>query len=132
MNGFEYIEEVALMLTLLVILAFCSATETAYSAASSQKISAMCEEKKFGARFALKLQARFDDVLSSILIANTIVCIALSSAGAVVFGDIVGNDECGAAGSGALLTVFIPLCLVIPLWKSLLIKPFKCSPENHL
>ena len=109
MNGWEYIEEVSLMLTLLLILAFCSAAETAYSAANSQKIQAMSEEKKFGAKLASKLQTRFDDALSSILIANTIVCIALSSVGAVVFGEIVGNDEYGAAISGALLTVSILL-----------------------
>ena len=109
MNGWEYIEEVSLMLTLLMISAFCSAAETAYSAASRQKIQAMSEGKKFGARLAVKLQARFDDTLSSILIANTVVCIALSSVGAVVFGEIVGSDEYGAAVSGALLTVFILL-----------------------
>ena len=165
MNGWEYIEEVSLMLTLLMILAFCSAAETAYSAANHQKIKAMCEEKKFGAKLANKLQTRFDDALSSILIANTIVCIALSSVGAVVFGEIVGSDECGAAVSGALLTVFIllfggispkllakeysektacylsfplyvmtlllkPLCLMILMWKSFLMKILKCSRKN--
>ena len=109
MNAWEYIEEVALMLTLLMILAFCSAAETAYSAAHPKKLEEMKEEKKFGAALAGKLQKRFDDSLSSILIANTIVCVALSSVGAVVFGDIVGSDEYGAAVSGALLTVFILL-----------------------
>lgn len=162
MNRWEYIEEVTLMLTLLMILAFCSAAETAYSSAGRQKIQAMCEEKKFGAKLAFKLQTCFDDTLSSILIANTIVCIALSSVGAVVFGEIVGNDEYGAAVSGALLTVFIlffgeispklmakeyaektacllafplgvmtvlmkPLCLMILIWKSFLMKILKCS-----
>ena len=107
MNGFEYIEEVSLMLTLLMILAFCSAAETAYSATSHKKIQSMCDEKKFGAKLALKLHKRFDDTLSTILIANTIVCVALSSVGAVVFGEIVGSDEYGAAVSGMLLTVFI-------------------------
>ena len=165
MNGWEYIEEVSLMLTLLLVLAFCSAAETAYSAANRKKIESMCEEKKFGAKLANKLQTRFDDALSSILIANTIVCIALSSVGAVVFGEIVGNDEYGAALSGALLTVFIllfgeispklmakeysekiacflayplyimtvllkPLCSLILLWKSFLMKILRCSSEK--
>ena len=109
MNGLEYIEEITLMLTLLMILAFCSAAETAYSAANRKRIDIMSEEKKFGAKIALKLQERFDETLSSILITNTIVCIALSSVGAVVFGEIVGSDEFGAAVSGALLTVSILL-----------------------
>ena len=109
MNGLEYIEEVALMFTLLGVLAFCSAAETAYSAASRKKIEAMCEEKKNGAGLAVKLLTRFDETLSTILIANTIVCVALSSVGAVVFGEIVGSDEYGAAVSGVLLTVFILL-----------------------
>ena len=107
MNGLEYIEEITLMLTLLMILAFCSAAETAYSAANRKRIDIMSEEKKFGAKIALKLQERFDETLSSILITNTVVCIALSSVGAVVFGEIVGSDEFGAAVSGALLTVSI-------------------------
>ena len=165
MNAWEYIEEVSLMLALLMILAFCSAAETAYSAASRKKIAAMGEEKKFGAKLAGKLQNRFDDALSSILIANTIVCIALSSVGAVVFGEIVGSDEYGAAVSGVLLTVVIllfgeitpklmakessektacllalplyimtlllkPLCLMILLWKSFLMKVLRLSPEK--
>ena len=109
MNGWEYIEEVSLMLTLLLILAFCSAAETAYSAASRKIIEEMCREKKFGAKLAVKLHLHFDEALSTILIANTIVCVALSSVGAVVFGEIVGSDEYGAAVSGALLTVFILL-----------------------
>ena len=107
MNGWEYIEEVSLMLTLLIILAFCSAAETSYSAADHQKIREMGEAKRFGAKLAGKLLMRFDDALSSILIANTIVCIALSSVGAIVFGDMIGHDEYGAAVSGALLTVCI-------------------------
>ena len=109
MNGWEYIEEVSLMLTLLMIVAFCSAAETAYSAASRKKIQSMCEEKKFGSKLAIKLHERFDETLSTILIANTIVCVALSSVGAVVFGDIINNDEYGAAVSGVILTVFILL-----------------------
>ena len=109
MNGWEYIEETALMFTLLMILAFCSAAETAYSAVNSKQINRMCEEKKFGAKLVLKLHAHFDETLSAILITNTMVCVALSSVGAVVFGEIVGSDEFGAAVSGVLLTVFILL-----------------------
>ena len=165
MNSWEYIEEVSLMLTLLIILAFCSAAETAYSAANRKKIEDMYEAKYFGAKLACKLQNRFDDVLSSILIANTIVCIALSSVGAVVFGEMVGDDEYGAAISCALLTVFIlifgeispkllakeyaektacilafplyimtlllkPLCLLIVIWKSFLMKILNNSSKK--
>ena len=165
MNSWEYIEEVSLMLTLLIILAFCSAAETAYSAADRKKIEAMGEAKKFGAALAGKLQNSFDNVLSSILIANTVVCIALSSVGAVVFGEIVGDDEYGAAISGALLTVSIllfgeitpklmakessektacflafplyvmtlllkPLCLMILLWKTFLMKILRRPSEK--
>lgn len=107
MNRWEYIEEVSLMLSLLMVLAFCSAAETSYSAANPELLKKMRDEKKYGARLAVKLAERFDSALSSILIANTVVCVALSSVGAVVFGDIVRNDEYGAAISGALLTVFI-------------------------
>lgn len=107
MNSWEYIEEVFLMLLLLAVSAFCSAAETAYSAADPEDLDAMSKEKRFGAKLAVKLSSRFDSVLSSILIANTVVCIALSSVGAVVLGDLVEDDEYGAAISGALLTVLI-------------------------
>ena len=109
MNGWEYIEEVILMLVLLMVTAFCSAAETAYSAALPEKLRKMSDENKFGANLATRLQKNFDEALSSILIANTVVCVALSSVGAVVFGDIVGSDEYGAAVSGVILTVFLLL-----------------------
>lgn len=109
MWSWEYIEEVALMLSLLMVSAFCSAAETAYSAADLENLDTMRKEKRFGAKLAFHLSKRFDSALASILIANTIVCIALSSVGAVVFGDIVKDDEYGAAVSGALLTVLILL-----------------------
>lgn len=107
MNALEYIEEVSLMLSLLALSAFCAASETAYSTADKEDIKAMSEEKKFGAKLAVKLSERYDSVLSSILIADTVVCIALSSVGAVVFGDLVKDDEYGAAISGAIITVLI-------------------------
>lgn len=107
MNYWEYIEEVALMFSLLMVCAFCSAAETAYSAADKEVLETMRKGKKYGAKLAVKLTERFDSALSSILIANTMVCIALSSVGAVVFGDLVKDDEYGAAISGALLTILI-------------------------
>lgn len=107
MGFLEYLEEVSLMLALLLISSFCSAAETAYSAAKPETLKELCEEKKYGAKLAVKLLQQFDSSLSSILIANTVVCIALSSVGAVVFGDLVADDEYGAAISGALLTVLI-------------------------
>ena len=119
MNYLEYIEEVALMITLLMILSFCSAAETAYSSAKHAVLNTMSEEKKFGAKLAVKLLGNFDSALSSILIANTVVCIALSSVGAVVFGDIIKDDEYGAAVSSYL----------IALWKHFLMKVFKLKQE---
>ena len=109
MNCWEYIEEVSLVVSLLAVTAFCSAAETAYSAANPEVLEKMRDEKKNGARLAVKLLEKFASCLSSILIANTIVCVTLSSVGAVVVGDILGNDEYGAALSGAFMTVFILL-----------------------
>lgn len=107
MASWEYIEEVLLMLFLLMVCAFCSAAETSYSAADMQILNTMRQENKFGAKLAVRLLKRFDSALSSILIANTMVCVALSSVGAVVFGDMIKDDEYGAAVSGVLLTVLI-------------------------
>lgn len=107
MNSWEYIEEVSLMLALLALSAFCAASETAYSTADKNDLKAMSEGKKFGAKLAVKLSERFDSVLTSILIADTVVCIALSSVGAVVFGDMVKDDEYGAAISGVIVTLMI-------------------------
>lgn len=166
MFSWEYIEEITLLLILLAVSAFCSAAETAYSAADRDILDAMEKDKKYGARLAVRLSARFDSALSSILIANTVVCIALSSVGAVVFGDMVKDDEYGAVISGALLTILIllfgeispkllakdiseklacylawplfimtwlmaPLCIVVSLWKRLLIKLFRLEMEKE-
>lgn len=107
MGALEYIEEVLLMVSLLAVSSFCSAAETAYSAVDPELLRKMQEENRYGAKLALRLSERFDSALSSILIANTMVCIALSSAGAVVFGDLIKDDEYGAAVSGALMTILI-------------------------
>lgn len=107
MISLEYIEEVSLMFALLVVYAFCSAAETSYSAADKNILGIMIGEKRCGAKLAVKLLDDFDSALTAILTANTMVCIALSSVGAVVFGDMLKDDEYGAAVSGVLLTVLI-------------------------
>lgn len=109
MISWEYIEEVTLMLALLLISAFCAASETAYSASDPEVLKQMHKKNKYGSKLAVRLSEKFDSVLSSILIADTVVCIALSSVGAVVFGDMVKDDEYGAAVSGAIITILILL-----------------------
>ncbi|MEG1980158.1 MAG: DUF21 domain-containing protein [Victivallaceae bacterium] len=103
----EYIEEVIAMLVLLSIAAFCSASETAYSATDYEKLSELKKKQVYGSKLAVKLVDKFDHALSAILVSNTVVSIALASTGAVVFGDMLEDDEFGAAISTVILTVVV-------------------------
>ena len=103
----EYIEEVIAMVLLLAIAASCSASETAYSATDYEKLSELEKQRVCGSKLAVKLANKFDHALSAILVSNTVVSIALASTGAVVFGDLLEDDEFGAAISTAILTVVV-------------------------
>ncbi len=95
-----------LMIVLLVILsAYFSATETAFSSLNRTRIKAMAEQGNHRAALVLQLSDRYDQLLSTILVGNNIVNISAASIGTVLFTRILG--DIGATVSTVVITVVV-------------------------
>ena len=78
------IPQIIIMAVCLVMSAYFSATETAFSTLSKTKLKTLVEKDNKRAALALKLSENYDKLLSTILIGNNIVNILLSSLATVV------------------------------------------------
>ena len=101
------------MMNRLIMMAVCillsgyfSATETAFSSLNKTRLKAMAENGSLKAALALKLSENYDKLISTILIGNNIVNIAVASIGTILFVDLCGQ-EAGPAVSTAVVTVLV-------------------------
>ncbi len=102
MNNFVY---VILMLVFLLLSAFFSATETAFLSMNMTRLRTMAENGDKRAELVCALEAKYDKLISTLLIGNNIVNIGLASIGTVVFVHIYG--DIGATISTAVITVAV-------------------------
>ena len=97
-----------MMLAMVVMSAFFSASETAYSSLNQIRLKSRAESGDAQARKVLALSKRYDSLLSTILIGNNIVNIALSSMGTVLFTRILGGSY-GPTVSTVVITIALLL-----------------------
>lgn len=95
------------IIVLILLSAYFSATETAFSSLNKTKLKTIIENDKKNKRaeLTLKLSEMYDKLLSTILIGNNIVNIAMASLGTVLFINIY--DDIGATISTAVITVLV-------------------------
>lgn len=91
----------------LLLSAFFSASETAYSSINTIRLKNMAEDGNKKAKTALALANNYDKFISSVLIGNNIVNIASSSLATVLFVSAFGNA--GVTISTAVTTVLVLL-----------------------
>ena len=96
---------VAIIAVLLLLSAYFSATETAFSVASKTRLKLLAEKSK-KARLALKLSEDYDRLISTILIGNNLVNIAIASLGTILFVGLLG-EGIGATVSTAVITIAV-------------------------
>lgn len=100
---------------LLIVIACCvimsayfSATETAFSMVNKIRLKTMAEDGNRKAKRAYKLAENYDSLLSTILIGNNIVNILASSLTTILFiGIFVNNESLATTMSTIVLTVVI-------------------------
>ncbi|MCR5307479.1 MAG: hemolysin family protein [bacterium] len=92
---------------LLILSAFFSASETAYSSLSIVRITNYAENGKKSAAKALKVHQNFDNTLSSILIGNNIVNIAMATIGAFIAAKLITDDTVSGIVSTAVVTLIV-------------------------
>ena len=96
---------IAIMAVLVLMSAYFSATETAFSSLNKTRLKSMAEKDNKKAELALKLSEDYDKLISTILIGNNIVNIALASIGTVMFVHVLG--DVGATVSSVVVTVVV-------------------------
>ena len=96
----------AIMIFCVIMSGYFSATETAFSTFSKTKIKTIAEKGNKKAELVLKLSEDYDKLLSTILIGNNIVNIALASLGTVLFVRFLGDAK-GPTVSTAVITVVV-------------------------
>ena len=83
-----------IMLVLVVLSAFFSMSETAFSSASDTKLKIAVEGKVAGAKKAYYLYERFDKTITTLLIGNNLVNVALSAIAVIFFTKLaISEDE---------------------------------------
>ena len=96
---------IMIMAVCLLLSAYFSATETAFSAANTTRLRTLAEKGSRNAALSLKLLGQYDRLLSTILIGNNIVNIATASIGTVLF--VRHYGDAGATISTVVVTVVV-------------------------
>ena len=96
---------IVIMAVCLMLSAYFSATETAFSSANTTRLKTLAEKGNKRAALVCKLLERYDCLLSTILIGNNIVNIAAASIGTVLF--VKHYGDAGATISTVVVTVVV-------------------------
>ena len=94
-----------IMAACLILSAYFSATETAFSSANSTRLKTLAEKGSKKAKLACELLEHYDKLLSTILIGNNIVNILMASIGTVLF--VRHYGDAGATISTIVVTVVV-------------------------
>ncbi|HQN74708.1 MAG TPA: hemolysin family protein, partial [Bacillota bacterium] len=84
---------IILMIGLLLLSAFFSMTETAYSSVGRLRMKTLVELKKPGSKKALWIVDNFDKTLTTLLVGNNLANIALATVSVILFKGIFSNIQ---------------------------------------
>lgn len=101
----DSISSILILVLLITMSAYFSATETAYSSLNKIKLKSIANKGNKKAKLALELSEKYDSVISTILIGNNIVNIATASLATVLFTKLLGSS--GVAVSTIVMTILI-------------------------
>ena len=93
------------MLFCIVMSAYFSATETAFSSLNKTRIKVLAENGDRRAQLTYRLSENYDKLISTILIGNNIVNIAVAAIGTLLFVELYG--EVGATISTVVVTIAV-------------------------
>ena len=103
----DSIRSIVLMIALVALSAYFSATETAFSTFNRIRVKNMAENGSKRAALVLKLSENYDRLLSTILVGNNLVNILLTTVATMFFADRIANEDWAAAVSTAVTTVVV-------------------------
>ncbi|MEH7385346.1 hemolysin family protein [Bacillus sp. JJ1521] len=95
------------LLVLIMLSAFFSASETAYSSVNRIRLKNYVDEKRRGSKKAFYITEHFDKALSTILVGNNIVNITAASIAAKLASDLLGGN------TGLVISTFVMTLLIL-------------------
>ncbi|EGL83358.1 protein of unknown function DUF21 [Caldalkalibacillus thermarum TA2.A1] len=95
-----------ILLVLLVLSAFFSSSETAFSSANKIRLKHFADEKRKGAQKALYISEHFDKALTTILVGNNLVNIAAATIASSLFVAMFG-PKTGMLVSTIVMTILV-------------------------
>ncbi|MFS0862483.1 hemolysin family protein [Fredinandcohnia sp. 179-A 10B2 NHS] len=98
---------IVLLFVLILLSAFFSASETAFSSVNRIRLKNYVDEKRRGSKKAYYITEHFDNALSTILVGNNIVNIAAASIASKVASDIFGGN------TGLVVSTFVMTILIL-------------------
>lgn len=101
---------VIILVALLILSAFFSATETAFTSLNRTRIKLLADDGKKSAKKALKHAENYDRLLYTILIGNNIVNLTLATISTLLFSSIITNSE---SLSATLSTIISTIAVLI-------------------
>ena len=138
----NYFGSIFAMVACIVMSAYFSATETAFSSLNKTRLKVLADNGNKRAALALKLSEDYDKLISTILIGNNIVNIMVASIGTLLFvglyGDMGAKDtpERFAMFSAPFIRLWIwvltPLNFLFSLWKKLVSRFFKTDDDAKM
>ena len=96
-----------ILVIMIILSAFFSASETAFSSVNLIRLRQYVDDGRPGAKKALNVAERFDEVLLAILIGNNIVDLASASLATIVATEVLNLGASGAPIATAVMTVLI-------------------------
>ncbi len=106
--------DIALIIILIALSAFFSASETALSSANKIRLRSMADNGSRGAERALRVIKKYDKTITTILIGNNIVNIASSSIATLLTIAIMNNLSEGSGDTyGSLVSTIITTIVVL-------------------
>lgn len=101
----NYFGSIFAMVACIVMSAYFSATETAFSSLNKTRLKVLADNGNKRAALALKLSEDYDKLISTILIGNNIVNIMVASIGTRLFVGLYG--DIGATVSTVVVTIVV-------------------------
>ena len=104
MNG-ETVSSILIIVVLVLLSAYFSATETAFSSLNRTRLRTLAEKGNHRAETTLRLAEEYDKLLSSILVGNNVVNIAMASIATLLFVRLL--PRAGATVSTIVITIVV-------------------------
>ena len=98
----------SIIIVLVLLSAFFSGTETAYSCANKIKLKTLVTQGKKNAKAVYKFADEgYDKLVTAILVGNNVVNLSASAIGTILFGLLIKDANLAATVSTAVLTISV-------------------------